>query len=238
MELLNLLRAARWLTTSQVRRRLFASATPQAARRRLRLLVGGAYLRKRQESRMQEAVFALGRAGKRALEREGAAEIALETVPPKQREHMAGINDLRIAAELAGQVGFFFAAWELPAAGWKHPIIPDAVFRLGNQTFAAEYDCGTEGIQFFIRTKLPAYRRGFPGFRLAAVLIVADRAARMEALKHAINDAHGLFHFTTIEAVRECGITACFPEVLRRGNGFAAPSGVGSEACRKPGAPS
>ena len=254
MDLLNLLRTARWLATGQIRRRFFPDATVQAARRRLRVLVRAGFLRKRQDNRMEEAIFAVGSAGKLALEREGSVGIALETRPPKQRDHMAGINDLRIAVELTAQVGFFFGAWELPAAGWRHPIIPDAVFRLGDHTFAAEFDCGTEGVQFFVRTKVAAYRSGFAGLPLSAVVVVADCPSRMEALMRAITDHEGTFRFTTIDAVREHGMLApifyrasgaaaeglvgCFPDVFRRENKLGNATRFVSDICRKSQLPS
>lgn len=68
IEMLALLRAARWLTTSQIHRRYFAKATMSAARRRLRLLGRAGYLRKVQENPMREALYTLGRGGKHVLE--------------------------------------------------------------------------------------------------------------------------------------------------------------------------
>src|SRR5438876_9894382 len=96
MDLLELLRAARWLTTQQVRRRFFPRATLDATRKRLRKLTEAGYLVMCQEHRMREALFSLGREGKRILETHGAAEIALERQPAKQIDHLAGINDSRI----------------------------------------------------------------------------------------------------------------------------------------------
>ena len=62
-----------------------------------------------------DGLFALGREGKRALEKHGAEEITLERTPPKQWEHFCAINDVRIAAELSGKLSYFFACWELPS---------------------------------------------------------------------------------------------------------------------------
>src|SRR4029077_20230786 len=105
--------------------------------------------------------------------------IALERRPPTQREHFLAVNDVRIAAELAGSLSYFFAYWELPGLGWRHSLIPDAVFQLTDRTFAMELDRGVEGIQFFLRTKITGYRRGLDGLPLSAILIVTDRDARM-----------------------------------------------------------
>jgi len=253
-DLLRLLRAARWLTTSQVRRRFFPRATVSAARRRLRLLAKSGYVRKHQENRMREAIFALDRGGKRVLESGGAREIGLERQPPKQMAHLAGINDIRIAAEACDQLAYFFAAWELPGIGWKYPIVPDAVFRLADRTFAVEYDRGVEGLRYFVGAKIARYRRGFDGFLLAAVLVVVDQEARIGALARAIADDRGRFLFSTIDAVRRLGILApihrrssggavpliasCSPGVSRRENSLVAASHMGSTDCGKSGAAS
>ena len=207
INLLRLLSAARWLTTRQIHCRFFASATVDAARKRLRKLTAGKYLDMVRESRMDEALFTLGRAGKRILETASAAPVALERKPPTQREHFLAVNDVRIAAELAGSLSYFFAYWELPGLGWRHPLIPDAVFRMADRTFALEFDRGVEGVQFFIRTKMTAYRQGLDGLPLAAILVVTDRDTRMSSLAEAIGDTEGRVLFSTIAAVRAHGLS-------------------------------
>jgi len=216
-ELLRLLGAARWLTTGQVRRRFFAAASVNAARRRLCKLAGNGYLRRHQGNRMQEAIFALGANGRAALAREGAAGITLERKPPKQMEHLAGINDIRIAAETAEGFAYFFAAWELPGIGWKFPMVPDAVFRIGERTFAAEYDRGLEGLRYFVGSKIAWYREGIPGLPLTGVLVVADRETRMRTLAAAIGDGTGRFFCTTLPSIRRDGL----PEAMTRDAGLA-----------------
>jgi hypothetical protein len=253
-DLLRLLRAARWLTTSQVRRRFFPRATVSPARRRLRQLAAAGYLCKHQENRMREALFTLGREARRVLEMEstGGKLVTLERRLPKQLEHLTGINDIRIAAELCGRLSYFFAAWELPGIGWKHPIVPDAIFRTSDRTFAVEYDRGGEGLRYFIASKVACYRRGLSGFPLAAVIVVVDREARLEALARAIADECSQFVFTTIDAVRDRGMFApiyrrvpggaagpligtCSLEVSRRENDLVAASYVGSRDCENSG---
>jgi hypothetical protein len=177
-----------------------------AARRRLRKLTAGEYLAMVRESRMDEALFTLGRAGKRVLEMAHAAPGGLERRPPAQREHFLAVNDVRIAAELAGSLSYFFAYWELPGLGWRHSLIPDAIFRMAERNFAMEFDRGMEGIQFFIRTKIVGYRRGLNGLPLAAILVITDRDARMASLAKAIGDTKGSLLFTTLDAVREHGL--------------------------------
>src|SRR5262245_11596810 len=96
IELLQLLAAARWLTTSQIRRRFFPGATLDAARRWLRKHSAKGYLVMMQPNRMAEALFTLGREGKRVLESLGThTDITLERRLPKQIEHMNGINEFR-----------------------------------------------------------------------------------------------------------------------------------------------
>jgi len=220
-DLIHLLHAARWLTTGQVRRRFFPQATADAARKRLRKLTKGGYLVRFREHQMSEALFTLGREGKRILERSGNDEIVLERKPPKQLAHFMATNDLRIAAELSGLLEYFFACWELPGVEWHYPVIPDAVFSLRNRTFAAEIDRGLETVRFFVGTKVAWYREGPEGFPLAAILIVTDRRARMHSLARAIAGEDRRFLFTTIELLREQGLLG--PIFFRQADGEAAP---------------
>ncbi len=206
INLLRLLSAARWLTTRQIHCRFFAGATPDAARKRLRKLTAGEYLFVVRGSRMEQALFTLGRAGKRVLETAGVVAPKLERRPPMQREHFLAVNDVRIAAEIAGSLSYFFAYWELPGLGWRYPLIPDAVFKLADKTFAMEFDRGVEGIRFFLRTKIAAYRRGLDGLPLNAVLVVTDRDARMVSLAKAIGETKGRMLFSTLDAVRTHGL--------------------------------
>lgn len=68
LDLLRLLRSARWLTTTQIQRRFFAGATMDAVRKRLRKLVQAEYLVRAQPNRTHVAFFTLGRRGKYMLE--------------------------------------------------------------------------------------------------------------------------------------------------------------------------
>src|SRR5580658_4494209 len=106
INLLRLLSAARWLTTRQVHGRFFREASMDAARKRLRKLTAGEYLVMVREGRMDEALFTLGRAGKRILETARVTPGPLERKPPTQREHFLAVNDVRIAAELAASREF------------------------------------------------------------------------------------------------------------------------------------
>ena len=208
LKLLKLLQAARWLATSQIHRRFFAHATKNAARKRLRKLTVAGYIRRFQQNHMTEALFTLGPEGKRVLEQRSGETIPLERRPPKQLDHLAGINDVRIAAELAGPPSYFFACWELPGLGWNHPIIPDAVFAVGGKSYVVEFDRGLESVRYFLRNKITFYRQGFTGFPITKVLVVADRKARMESLARSIADERERMLYTTIDLVRKQGIRA------------------------------
>ena len=115
---------SKWLTTGQIARLYFPNVTPDAVRKSLRRLVEAGYLVVHREHQMAEALHGLGSKGKALLEAKGVpAEVTRR--PPRQIEHLVGINDLRVAVEVRpAQVAYFFACWELQALGWVHPVIP------------------------------------------------------------------------------------------------------------------
>ena len=204
-DLFRLLRTARWLTTGQIHERFFAPATVDATRKRLRKLVAHHYLIVRRTHRMDQSWFALGRAGKQALQNAGVEEVSLERRVPTQVEHFRGINDCRILAELAG-CGYFFACWELPGVGWRERLIPDAIFTIQNQLFAVEYDRGMEGAEFFARTKIPSYERGFAGFPCRGLIVLTDSQQRMVVLDRAIGTTTIDIRYSTVQMMRERGL--------------------------------
>ena len=208
LDLLRLLVAARWLTTGQVHRRFFTRASLDAARKRLRKLVAGKYLRRVQRNRMSEVLFTLEVAGTRELERRETPAITLETRPPKHLEHFIGVNDVRLLLEAELEPSYFFAYWELPSLRWSQAIIPDALFGVDGSHFAVEFDRGMESISYFVRTKIEVYRRGLDGLPLRAVLILADRETRMKSLMKAVQSGQATFAFSTIDWVRTDGIDA------------------------------
>ena len=215
-ELFRLLRGARWLSTGQIHRRFFPHASLDAARKRLRKHVETRHLVAYREHRMTETLFTLGPEGKQVLEQANAGEIRLERTPPKHMAHCAGINDIRIAAELAGSLSYFFACWELPAFDWQHPLIPDAVCGFsGGRTFAIEYDRGMEGVRFFAETKIALYERGFDGLPLTAVVVITDGKQRMKNLAQAVTASRQPILFSTLDEVRTQGLLA--PVFIQRG---------------------
>src|SRR6266496_5725826 len=118
------LQRCKWLTTSQIQRAFFPGVSLDPVRKRMRKLAHAKYLRSYRRHRMSEMLHGLGK-------------------PPKQIEHLVGINDIRLAAE-EDAPDFFYGYWELPAFGWDYPIVPDAVCKVGDTVYLVEYDTGTE----------------------------------------------------------------------------------------------
>ncbi len=211
VELLLALRAARWLSTRQVGELCFSGTSLEMARRRLRLLRSGKYVRSCQSNSMAQALHTLGPAARDLLRSEGASAFRLERTPPKNLEHFTGINDIRIAMERCAKKGcfeisFFFACWELQQQSWPHRIIPDAVCALERGdaepvTVLFEYDRGEESSAYVLRTKFRPYTSGLKGFPFAKVIIVADEKGRMEQLRSAaeLSGKDGLFGFILLK---------------------------------------
>src|SRR6266849_1322293 len=182
---------SKWLATGQLARLYFPNVTTDAVRKSLRRLVEAGYLVVHREHQMAEALHGLGPKGKVLLEAKGVpAEVTSR--PPRQIEHLVGINDVRVAVEVRpAQVAYFFACWELQALGWVHPVIPDAIVGLklpGRQTFLMEYDRGTETLAT-LAGKLRGYEGGLSGVPFRALLLVTDTASRLDALgRHVRNE--------------------------------------------------
>ncbi len=175
---------SKWLTTGQLARLYFPQVTPDAVRKSLRRLVEAGYLVAHREHQMAEALHGLGPKGKSMLEAKGlVAEVSRK--PPRQIEHLVGINDVRVAMEVKpAEVAYFFASWELQGLGWVHPVIPDAVVGLRlpeRRTFLLEYDRGTETSPTLVM-KLRSYEGGLSGIPFRALLLVTDTASRLETL--------------------------------------------------------
>ena len=178
-----------------------------AATKRLRKLRKNKFLMKHQPNPMLETQFSLGSEGKRILEAAGIDGITLEKKPPKQWLHFKAINDIRIEAELALNLDYFYASWELPKIGWSHPLIPDSIFATGNRVYAIEVDRGVEGVKYFVETKMAGYL-DLEGLNLTAIIIVADRKTRMRSLAEAVGQLGNGVLYSTLDEVREHGIAA------------------------------
>jgi len=181
----------KWLTTTQLARLYFPGVTSDAVRKSLRRLADAGYLVSHREHQLAESLHGVGTKGKGVLEAKGLSADVVRT-PPRQSEHLIGLNDIRVAVETGSlHVAYFFASWEVQALGWPHPLIPDAVLglRLPNrQTFFLEYDRGTETLATFTK-KLRFYEEGLFGIRFRAVLVIADGSGRLETLTKQLRKA-------------------------------------------------
>ena len=214
----------RWLTTDQLKRLYFPKATLNAVQKRLRKLADAGYLRSHQEHRTAESIHAVGPKGKPLVEEKGVEVMAMSDVPG-QAEHLWGVNELRLAVEQGSvPVGYFFAYWELADLGWRHPVIPDALFAVcapERRAFVAEYDRGTETLDKLFE-KLRRYAGGFEGFPFEAVLIVTEETRRLDLLSRELRRKGVLVPVlvATLGEVREAGVwDAAFvelPEGTRR----------------------
>lgn len=207
--------AGKWLTTTQLRRLCFAEVSADAARKALRKLAEEGLMKTVQENRMTDALHGLGAKGAAVLSGRGFnAEPARKA--PRQREHMIGINDLRVSVEAEPErVAYFFACWELPGLGWSFPAIPDAVFALrgaAGRTFFCEYDRGTEGTGVVAR-KLRLYEEGIRILPITAVVLVVDVDSRLELLSRNVPSGRVPVLGTLLSGIAAEGI---YGSVLRR----------------------
>ena len=217
---------AKWLSTTQLTRLYFSGVTPDAVRKSLRRLVDAGFLSSHREHQMAQALFGLGPKGKLLLEaKDMPAEVC--RTPPRQIEHMIGINDLRVAVESnPSKVAYFFASWELQNLGWLHTVIPDAALGLKTplrRTFLFEYDRGSETLSTLI-AKLRTYDSGLSGVRFSAAVVMADSAARLENLSRQARK-EGFFR-AVLGCLREelsGGVEGAFFSDLRRLRGEKKP---------------
>jgi hypothetical protein len=209
--LLRKLLAARWLTTSQVRRLLFPNASLNRVQKRLRTLTEDGILRAKRPDRMGESLHSIGQVGRRLLERDGI-EVHVPRSLPAQLAHFTGINDIRVAVETAGlAISYAYACWELSTVGWKHAIIPDFVAHIdedGGKRLAFEYDRDHESTAMFVK-KLTAYATDLVPRSIQAVIVVADTAKRLESLARRLTGSRAApdqFFGMTLAMLRAEGI--------------------------------
>jgi protein involved in plasmid replication-relaxation len=160
-EIVRTLERCKWLTTSQIQRLFFPGVSFDPVRKRMRKLSDAKFVQSYQQHHMSEMLHGFGK-------------------PPKQIEHLIGINDIRLAAEKEG-VAFFYSYWELPAFGWDYPVIPDAVCKIGQRLHLVEYDTGTETLAQ-LQTKFAHY--ACFDFEYA-LLLCAETEKRLQKL-HAV----------------------------------------------------
>jgi len=199
----------RWLTTTQIQRLYFPSATLNAVQKRLRKLSDAGYLRSYRENLIAEALHTVGPKGQ-AVFLEKGIEFVTGSDVPRQVEHLVGINDIRISVETGTvSIPFFFAHWQLSNLGWKHAVIPDAIFAVKDplrRTFLVEYDRGTEPLGILLK-KLGAYEE-LTGFPFEAVLIVTEQIRQRDLFSRKVRDGNLVVpvFMSHIDEIREVGI--------------------------------
>ena len=160
---------AQWLTTSQIHSLFFKDKTLDAVRKRLRKLVEARYLKTVQTRCLLDSFYALDDEGVDVV-RLARPGVEKHRTVPEHLEHLAAINDVRIAVETGDRkVRFFYAHWELPALGWMYPVIPDAAFSVVADrisTCMVEVDRGTELNQDILKK--------FEGYAIVALAFPFD----------------------------------------------------------------
>lgn len=181
LELFNLLVRAKWLSTSQIRRRFFPGASLNAVQKRLRRLALGGHLKVGRTGRTSESLFSLTGTSRGLIGFEHQAARL-----PQQLGHFAFINDLRLWFESVA-AGRFLAEWEYRPFSTKGATVPDALVRLEHLDqpllYAIEVDCSTENVRVLVG-KLRGYRSS--NQRINGVLIWAPGPRRLRAIAAAV----------------------------------------------------
>jgi hypothetical protein len=190
-QIVRILTQARWLTTEQLRALFFPEASANACQKRLRKLVEGGFIFQCRRSRTEQSLWRAASQGIVLLQSEGIEPPSKVTRVPQNLSHFSEINTVRTwfirETPAAGlRLALFRAEWEIKA-GNRLRAIPDALAVIsGTQsgTIAIEVDLGTEGLEFFVRTKLKNYDGFTAGDRNDGryVLVIAHGRSRMKAI--------------------------------------------------------
>ena len=185
-ELFSVLRAARWLSTEQIRRHLFPAASTNAVNKRLRKLTRGGFLYAIRPGRTETLYFRLTN---RANVVTGCAERHRAHRFPTQVRHFSAINDVRLWFHAGSCPDFrlvtFHAEWDYRRFQSKAAIIPDATVDIERaqliQRVAIEVDCNTENASMLAK-KVRAYRsRQFQRSNLSGLILFMPGLGRIRA---------------------------------------------------------
>ncbi len=153
---------ARWLSTSQIQRRFFRTASLNAVNKRMRRLASGDLLRCVRPGLTEQCYFRLtSKSAERLRDNIGSD---LETIPnrfPKQIRHFEAINDVRLwfQDQFRDSLAGFWAEWEIKSLD-RGPVVPDGVALVrvasGLRRLAIEVDLATENLQFLVK-KMTTY---------------------------------------------------------------------------------
>lgn len=185
VKLMSMCASAKWLTTAQVHRYLFAEAGERRVAKRLRQLRAGKFVHAefgRIGNSPPMLFHTLGPAGRSVLLSHGwqRGPIELHYALPKSLAHFAGVNDIRISVSTCEcRVNYFFAHWQLDRSTWPHATIPDAGFCVEAPhpvNFLVEFDRGTEPRSVLL-SKLERYAQLRSSFSFTALLFVVARSS-------------------------------------------------------------
>lgn len=183
-ELFGLLSRARWLTTSQVQRALWPGKSANAVAKRMKRLGVGGYVRSIRPGMTEECWHRLSALG---LELAAGDNAQIETLVarrlPKQRQHFASINDIRLWLEM--QFGrervSYKAEWEVKAINERPAVVPDAMAviqaRECEVRMGIEVDCSTENPRMVAR-KLSGYARSLSDLEGVLIWVPGPRRLR------------------------------------------------------------
>jgi hypothetical protein len=199
---------AQWLTTNQIHTLFFKDRTLDAVRKRLRKLVEANYLKAVQTRYFIDSFHTLDDAGITVV-RLARPGIQKHRTVPEHLEHLAAINDVRVAVESSGtNIRFFYAHWELSALGWRYPVIPDAAFSVvtdRTSTCMVEIDRGTE-LNKDILQKFEGYATVALTFPFDAVMLLTlspKGRSRSERLWAKTNNPFAIFLGTHADMLKD-----------------------------------
>jgi hypothetical protein len=162
-EIMKLLLRARWLSTQQIRDRFFPGRTANAVNKRLAKLTTAGLLRVVRPHMTSQCWYRPSAAGAALLAQDASnGGTSVRYGFPRQLDHFARINDLRLWFELQEALNLrgFLAEWEYKQVGVRPTVVPDALAFLEQDgrhgVLAIEVDCGTENADVLVR-KMRAY---------------------------------------------------------------------------------
>jgi hypothetical protein len=201
-ELLEIVGAARFLTTRQVHQRFFQASSVNACQKRLRKLASSGHLAALRLSRTEQQLWRLGRAGIRTLTGMGHAGLVVPKRAPANLSHTVAINEFRLWFREQSRDALFVAEWELKRHGWHH-VIPDAIVVCESPSqrsvaLAVEVDLATENPGAFARMKLHNYQSNLPT-PVARTLVVVPDWRRLKTLVRHLYGQPGAYAFALAE---------------------------------------
>ena len=184
-ELFNLLAKARWLSTSQVRRRFFPDVSANAVNKRLRKLTQAGYLYRVRPGLTAECFYRLAQKARGLCPDQS---IVLPRSLPVHLMHFTHINDVRLWLEAQVSQGLplheFWSECELKSVGQTWPVVPDGLAALALDgrvsLLAFEVDEGTEQPRLVLDKLIRYQAQREVEFRV--VVVFASSWARIRVL--------------------------------------------------------